>query len=129
MKNKNLFEVATRKQYRFPYKGNASVEDLWYLSLTELDAVFKTLNTEAKKNEEESLLNTKSEEDEAILDKIEIIKHIVRVKLEEKEARENEKKNSELKQRLLGIKAKRADEALEQMTDEELNKAIAELEA
>ena len=98
MKNKNLFEVATRKQYRFPYKGNASVEDLWHLSLTELDAVFKTLNTEAKKNEEESLLNTKSEEDEAILDKIEIIKHIVRVKLEEKEARENEKKNSELKQ-------------------------------
>ena len=44
MKNKNLFEVATRKQYRFPYKGNASVEDLWHLSLTELDAVFKTLN-------------------------------------------------------------------------------------
>ena len=82
-----------------------------------------------KKNEEESLLNTKSEEDEAILDKIEIIKHIVRVKLEEKEARENEKKNSELKQRLPGIKAKRADEALEKMTDEELNKAIAELEA
>ena len=129
MKNKNLFEVATRKQYRFPYKGNASVEDLWHLSLTELDAVFKTLNTEAKKNEEESLLNTKSEEDEAILDKIEIIKHIVRVKLEEKEARENEKKNSELNQRLLGIKEKRADEALEKMTDEELNKAIAELEA
>ena len=129
MKNKNLFEVATRKQYRFPYKGNASVEDLWHLSLTELDAVFKTLNTEAKKNEEESLLNTKSEEDEAILDKIEIVKYIVRVKLEEKEARENEKKNSELKQRLLGIKAKREDEALEKMTDEELNKAIAELEA
>ena len=49
--------------------------------------------------------------------------------LVEKEARENEKKNSELKQRLLGIKAKREDEALEKMTDEELNKAIAELEA
>ena len=129
MENKNLFEVATRKQYRFPYKGNASVEDLWHLSLTELDAVFKTLNAEAKKNEEESLLNTKSAEDEAILDKIEIIKHIVRVKLEEKEAKRNEKKNSELKQRLLSIKAKRADEALEKMTDEELNKAIAELEA
>lgn len=129
MKNKNLFEVATRKQYRFPYKGNASVEDLWHLPLKELDSVFKTLNAEAKKIEEESLLNTKSAEDEAVLDKIEIVKYIVRVKLEEKEARENEKKNSELKQRLLGIKAKRADEALEKMTDEELNKAIAELEA
>ena len=60
MKNKNLFEVATRKQYRFPYKGNASVEDLWHLPLKELDAVFKILNAEAKKTEEESLLNTKS---------------------------------------------------------------------
>lgn len=129
MKNKNLFEVATRKQYRFPYKGNASVEDLWHLPLKELDSIFKTLNAEAKKTEEESLLNTKSAEDEVVLDKIEIVKYIVRVKLEEKEARENEKKNSELKQRLLGIKAKREDEALEKMTDEELNKAIAELEA
>lgn len=128
MENKNLFEVATRKQYRFPFKGSATVEDLWQLSLTNLDSVFKTLNAEAKKVEEESLLKTKSAKDEELLDKIEIVKHIVRVKLEEKEQRENAKKNKEMKQRLLEIKAKRADAALEKMTDEELEREIAKLE-
>lgn len=128
MENKNLFEAATRKQYRFPFKGSATVEDLWQLSLTNLDSVFKTLNAEAKKAEEESLLKTKSAEDEELLDKIEIVKHIVRVKLEEKEQRENAKKNKEMKQRLLEIKAKRADAALEKMTDEELEREIAKLE-
>lgn len=55
-----LFELATRNKMRFPFRGMISVEDLWDLSLTNLDSVFKILNAEAKKSEEESLLNTKS---------------------------------------------------------------------
>lgn len=46
----------------------------------------------------------------------------------EKKAREDAKKNSEKRQRLLEIKAKRQDAALENMSDEELDKALAELE-
>ena len=34
-----LFEIATRKKYRFPYKGLISVEDLWDLSMRELVAI------------------------------------------------------------------------------------------
>ena len=127
MSNVNLFETATRNNYLFPFKGMINVIDLWSLSLTNLDGVFKTLNTEAKKFEEESLLETKSKEDEEISNKIEIVKYIVNVKLEEKRAREDEKKNKEMKQRLLEIKAKRQDAALENMSDEELDKALAEL--
>lgn len=29
----NLFEIASREKYRFPYKGLISVEDLWDLTL------------------------------------------------------------------------------------------------
>ena len=127
MSEVNLFEVATRNNYQFPFKGLINVIDLWDLSLTILDSVFKVLNAEVKKSEEESLLNTKSKEDEELSNKIEIVKYIVGVKLAEKEAKEDEKKNREMKQRLLAIKAKRQNEALENLSDEDLDRAIAEL--
>lgn len=127
MSEVNLFEVATRNNYQFPFRGVINVIDLWDLSLTNLDSVFKVLNAEVKKSEEESLLNTKTKEDEEISNKIEIVKYIVGVKLAEKEAKEDEKKNREMKQRLLAIKAKRQNEALENLSDEDLDRAIAEL--
>ena len=127
MSEVNLFEVATRNNYQFPFRGLINVIDLWDLSLTSLDSVFKVLNAEVKKSEEESLLNTKSKEDEELSNKIEIVKYIVGVKLAEKEAKEDEKKNREMKQRLLAIKAKRQNEALENLSDEDLDRAIAEL--
>lgn len=123
-----LFETATRNKMRFPFRGMISVEDLWDLSLTNLDSVFKTLNAEAKKSEEESLLETKSKENEELSNKIEIVKYIVNIKLEEKKTRENARKNAEMKQRLLEIKAKRQDAALENMSDEDLDKMLAELD-
>lgn len=126
--SKNLFEIATRNNYQFPFRGMINVIDLWDLPLTNLDSVFKTLNAEIKKSEEESLLNTKSTEDEEISNKIDIVKYIVSVKLAEKKAREDDKKNAEMRQRLLEIKAKREDAALENLSDEELDKALAELE-
>lgn len=127
MTNNELFINATRNNYQFPFRGMINVIDLWDLSLTNLDSVFKALNAEAKKSEEESLLNTKSKEDEEISNKIEIVKYIVSVKLDEKKKREDAKKNAEMRQRLLEIKAKRQDAALENMSDEDLDKALAEL--
>ena len=127
MTNNELFINAMRNNYQFPFRGMINVIDLWDLSLTNLDSVFKTLNAEAKKSEEESLLNTKSKEDEEISNKIEIVKYIVGVKLDEKKKREDAKKNAEMRQRLLEIKAKRQDAALENMSDEELDKTLAEL--
>lgn len=58
----NMFEKAVKGKYRFPYKGQIAVEDLYDLPLGSLDTMFKTLNAEVKKTDEESLLQTKSEE-------------------------------------------------------------------
>lgn len=127
MTNNELFINATRANYQFPFRGMINVIDLWDLSLANLDSVFKTLNAEAKKSEEESLLETKSKENEELSNKIEIVKYIVNIKLEEKKTRENARKNAEMKQRLLEIKAKRQDAALENMSDEDLDKMLAEL--
>ena len=123
----NIFEVATRHKYRFPYKGSISVEDLWDLPLTALDSIFKTLNAKAKQAQEESLLETKNKEDEETAIKIQIVRHIVGVKQAEAAAREKVKENREMKQRLLEIKASREDKRLESLSDEDLDKMISDL--
>lgn len=127
MTNNELFINATRANYQFPFRGMINIIDLWELSVQSLDLVFKSLNADYKKSEEESLLSAQTKESEELSEKIEIVKYIVNEKLAEKKAKEDAKKNREMKQRLLEIKAKRQDAALENMSDEELDKALAEL--
>lgn len=123
-----LFIEATKKNYQFPFRGMINVIDLWELSVQNLDLVFKGLNADYKKSEEESLLSAQTKESEELSEKIEIVKYIVNEKLAEKKAKEDAKKNREMKQRLLEIKAKRQDAALEGLSDAELDKMIQAME-
>lgn len=125
---KNMFEVATRTKMRFPFKGMISVEDLWDLSVQNLDKVFKTLNSQRKEAQEESLLNVKSSEDEVLDTQIAIVKYIVGVKLEEQAARVKAAENKEKKQKIMALMAKKDDEEMENMSREELQKLLDELE-
>ena len=129
MNKENIFEAAVRNKIRFPYKGLVSVEDLWDLSLTGLDYVFKTLNAQVKQAKEESLLSIKSKSDEKLELQIEIVKYIVSVKLAEQDAREKAAAKKELKQKILQIKADRQDKALSEASDDELQKMLDELNA
>lgn len=126
--SKNMFEVATRTKMRFPFKGMISVEDLWDLSVQNLDKVFKALNSQRKEAQEESLLNVKSSEDEVLDTQIAIVKYIVGVKLEEQAARVKAAENKEKKQKIMALMAKKDDEAMENMSKEELQKLLDELE-
>ena len=128
MSNKNLFEIATKNKFRFQYKGLITVEDFWDLPVTELDSVFKTLNSEMKKSKEESLLDTKSKEDKILGDKISIVKYIVSVKLQDAENRKKIRENQEKKERILQIMADRQDKAMLDASDEDLQKMLDEIE-
>lgn len=126
----NIFEFAVANKLRFPYKGQITTEDLYDLTTTQLDSIYKTLKRESKENEnEDSLLVKQTSEDITLNVKIDIVKHIVAEKLKRIEDAKKSKEIKEKKQRLLEIKARREDEALENMSDEELNKALAELDA
>lgn len=116
----NLFEMATRKKFRFPYKGMISVEDLWDLSVNNLDTVFKALNAESKRANEESLLATKSAADVELEAKIEIVKYIVGVKQAEAAQREQAVAVREKKRKLEEIIASKQDAALQNMSIEDL---------
>lgn len=127
MKDMNLFEAATRMKLRFPFKGLVNVEDLWDLNLVNLDTIFKNLNSQMKKSQEESLLGEKTKEDETLEIQIEIVKYIVNVKLTEKEMAENAAIKKEQKQKIMKIIADKKDEALQNASVDELQKMLDEL--
>ena len=124
----NIFEYATRNKVRFPFKGMISVEDLWDLSLTNLDSIYKVLNKQVKQADEESLLNVKTQSDELLEVQIAIVKHIVSVKLAEQEAREKASAKKAQKQKIMAIMARKQDEALENSSMEDLQKMLDELD-
>ena len=128
MSNEKMFEVATRCKVRFPFRGSVSVEDLWDLSVENLDSVFKTLNSQVKQSKEESLLNTRTKEDEVLEMQIAIVKYIVSIKLEEADARLKAKEKRERKQKIMGILSTKQEEELQGKSAEELQKMLTELE-
>lgn len=128
MNTDKMFEIAVRSKMRFHYKGQISVEDLWDLDVNALDGVFKTLNGKVKVSQEESLLQTRSKESEELMLQIEIVKHIVSVKLAEAEARKNAEANRAKRQQILGILADKQESDLKNKTPEELQAMLAALE-
>lgn len=124
MSYENLFEAAVRSKYRFPFKGSITTEDLWDLSVQDLDRVFKALNAEAKQSQEESLLKVRDKQAEILDRKIEIVKHIVAVRQAEIAAMKEAADKKAQKQRILEIIAKKEDDALQNMSVEELQKMV-----
>ena len=122
-----MFEVAVRNKFRYPYKGVIATEDLWDLSVQQLDGIFKTLKSQEKKAQEESLLDTRTPEDEALKTKIDIIRYIVTVKLDEAKQAERAKENRDQKQKILGILAEKQDADLRSKTPEELQAMLNQL--
>lgn len=128
MKTTNIFEYAVRNKVRFPFKGMISVEDMWDLSLTNLDSIYKVLNKQVKQSEEESLLKTKTSVDEELEVQLAIVKHIVSVKLAEKEAAEKAIAKKEQKQKIMSIIATKENEALQNSSIDALKKMLDELD-
>lgn len=124
----NIFEYAVRNKVRFPFKGLISVEDLWDLSVTNLDSIYKTLNKQIKQSEEESLLTVKTNIDTELEVQINIVKHIVSVKLAEQEAREKAAAKKAQKQKIMSIIATKEDEALKNSSVDDLRKMLDELD-
>jgi hypothetical protein len=122
-----MFEKAVRLKLRFTHKGLCTVEDLWDIPLQSLDLIFKDLNIKLKAQKEESLLETRSKEDEILDLKIAIVKHIVEVRLSEQKARADLAAKSVKKQKLLGIIAEKQDSELRDLSVDELAKLVDEL--
>ena len=120
MDSNNLFIMATQHKFRFPFKGQVSVEDLWDMNVHDLDTVFKALNAQSKQSKEESLLASKSKADSILEAKLEVVKYIVTAKLAEAEEQRIKAEQKEKKRRIAEILADKQDEELR-------GKSVAEL--
>ncbi len=123
-----MFEQATRQKIRFTTnRGLLSVEDVWDLGLEELDALAKSLNRQIKEQAEESFIETKTAAASLLDLRFEIVKHIIAVKLQEREDRKLAAEKRQRKQQILELIEAKKTEALSAKTLEELQAELAAL--
>ena len=127
MNNTNIFEAASKNKYRYPYKGMITTEDLWDLTPAQLDIVYKALNKVISEAQVSSLMCKVTEVDAELLNKIEIVKYIFNAKEAEAEARKNDAAKHAKKQRILDILAQKQEDALQNMSEDDLKKMLDEL--
>lgn len=123
-----MFKQASKMKLRFATsKGNLSVEDLWDLNLITLDKLAVALDEEISKSPRRSFIAETTSKNEVAELKLDILKDIIKTKMEEKNKKDAEKQRLSEKNKLLEILAKKQNESLENLSIEELQKRIAEL--
>lgn len=126
--SEKMFMVASRRRIRFETsRGNLSTEDLWNLSLDELNEVAKNLNKRIKASSEENYLEETPAVNEVLELKFEIVLKVLKTKQAEITAHKDALAKSARKQKLLEILARKQDAGLEEMSVEDIQKEIAEL--
>lgn len=132
----NIFEKATRTAIRFQSaRGDLTVEDVWNLPLEgrtanalSLDSIGIAIKRQLKESEEESLVAKKSPASTHLQLKFDIIKHIIDVKITEREAKKEAEKRKVERERLQSVVARKEEQKYDNMTLEEAQKKLAEFE-
>ena len=130
----NIFEQATRRAIRFESaKGDLSVEQLWDLPLQsrnqfDLDTIAKAVNRQLNVVTEESFVSVRENPAKETLSlKLEIVKHIISVKLQEAEEARNRANKASEKEKLLRLLDEKQNEALRALTPEEIQERLKAL--
>ena len=127
-----MFEMATQFKFRYPFKGMITTEDLWDLSLAQLDIVYRNLKKELNAISEDGLLATKSVEEGVkandLKNKLEVVKYIFNTKKAAEELTRMAAENAMQRKRIMEVLAKKQDNALENMSEEDLQKMLSELD-
>lgn len=128
-----MFEQATRLKLRFLTSGGVlSAEDMWDLPLTgpttgkNLNDIAKSLSKEVKADAEEDFIKLKTSEDKELALRFDIVKHIIGVRLAEREAEVDKEAVKAKRQQILGILADKEAEELMGKTPEELKAMLDE---
>jgi hypothetical protein len=135
MVNDNVFSYATRNKLRFTsVRGELTVEQLWDVPLRSkddfnLNIIAKGANEELKAaNEENFVETTKTPSHMRFELTLEIVKHIIEVKLGEEEKAKKRAENKKEKEQLLAALVEKQAGKLSEMSEQQLRKRIAALE-
>lgn len=124
-----MYKKASKLKLRFSTsKGNLSTEDLWDLSLEQLDAIAVKLDEQIEKSPRKSFIKTASKVNETLELKFAIVKDVIDTKMAEQAARENQQAKSAQRQKLLELIAEKEDSELKGKSTDELRKMLDELD-
>lgn len=130
----SIFETATKQKLRFSTpKGLLAVEDLWDLPLqsqtgkVNLDDIAKGINANLKESEVESFVTKGTVSNAADRLRLDILKRVIEVRVQESEVRANQRANAERKQMLLDALAEKRVENLSSLTEEQIQAELDSL--
>jgi hypothetical protein len=116
-----MYKNAGKLKLRFiSTKGELTVEQLWNLSLKDLDNLAIALEQEHEESGKKSFLAVQSQKDKVAKLKFDIVLDILKTKVEENEAARNIKSNKEHNAKIDALIAEKQDESLKGKTIEEL---------
>lgn len=124
----DLFEKASRNRFRYPsLRGTLGTEDLWDLPLKSsnginLNAVAVNIHDHIEKAGNRNFVDDKTEVNQEIIDKLEILKHIIAYKKAAAERAQKAKDTRKRNQRIMQIMEEKKDDDLK-------GKSMAELKA
>lgn len=115
------FKEATKQGLRIQTaKGSLSVEQLWTLSLTELDTLAVSLQEEHEKSGKKSFLTKTSAKDKTAKLKFDVVLEILNDKSDEAEAASNAKEIKAHNEKIYALIAAKDEKALEGKSKKEL---------
>lgn len=118
-----MFDKVTRLKLRFESnKGLLSVEQVWDLSLTALNEMAKGLSRQVKaaETDEEDFIGTKSNVDSELQLRFDVVKHIIGVKLKERDDSRDAAERKANNQIILELIQRKKQQELESKSVEEL---------
>ena len=127
-----IFEQAARMKLRFETsKGCLSSEEVWELSLLSLDTLARAVNKRLREAEEESFIPSAHHPKVLSHDvlRLDMLKHVIGVKVVERDLARKKTEDRAKLMRLQDLLAAKEDDAFKAMSQEEILKQIAELEA
>lgn len=132
----NIFMQASRVKLRFPSnKGDLTVEQLWDLPLSsktafDLDTIARAVYTQMNAVSEPSFVAVRSNPVKEKLElSLEIVKHIISVKMAENEVAAKRAAARVERDRLMSILADKQDAETRSLSVDEIRKRLADLDA
>ena len=130
----NIFEVAVRQKWRFgSNRGQLSVEQLWDVPLRskdgfDLNAVAVAASLIVREAADESFVEAVRTAEQGRAETVlEIVKHVIAVKLAEEEAAQDRITRRAEKNRLLEALAQKQSARLGELSEKEIQKRLAAL--
>ena len=120
-----MYKEASKQKLRISTsRGPLTVEQLWDLSISNLDTLAVSLEEEYKNSKGKSFVVKKTVKNKTVKLKFDVVLDILTTKVEESEVLRNAADVKVYNQKIMGIIAKKKDESLESMSLNDLEKLL-----